>query len=91
MKNYRSTITAMACALMLAACANKLTNENLTKVKTGMTQSQVKELLGSPTRTESGATLGVEGATFYYTKSGAEVKIVFLNDSVITKSGSFSN
>jgi outer membrane protein assembly factor BamE (lipoprotein component of BamABCDE complex) len=91
MNTPRLLLTLIAATALLAACTSKLTNDNLNKIKTGMTQVQVKEVLGTPSRSETGSTLGVEGATFYYSKSGTEVKIVFLNDAVILKSGSFQN
>jgi hypothetical protein len=38
---------------------------------------------------ESGETLGIRGTTYYYEKKGVSVQIVFLNDAVMVKQGSF--
>lgn len=73
----------------LVACASKLTNENLAKVKTGMSESEVKAILGSPTQVETGEALGIRGTTYYYKSGDTQVKIVFVNDGVVTKEGSF--
>ena len=74
--------------VLLAGCGSKLTSENLGKVETGMTEQQVKEILGSPTRVETGTVLGVTGTTYYYKSGDKEVKIVFVNGKVMTKAGS---
>ncbi len=75
--------------LFLAGCASKLSNDNLNKVHNGMSTAEVQKILGKPTRVESGETLGIRGATFYYETKGASVQIVFLNDAVLVKQGSF--
>ena len=67
----------------------KMNSENLQKVKIGMSEKEVKGLLGSPTSITTGETLGIRGTTFHYKKGGSEVEVVFLNDGVITKSGEF--
>lgn len=87
MKSYR--LLLLLPVLALAACASKLTNDNLNKVHNGMSQAEVKKVLGNPTRVESSETLGIRGTTFYYDAKGASVQIVFLNDSVLVKQGSF--
>ncbi|SDU14671.1 Outer membrane protein assembly factor BamE, lipoprotein component of the BamABCDE complex [Verrucomicrobium sp. GAS474] len=80
---------ALVVALSLTACSSKLTNENLTKVKTGMSASEVEALLGKPASIETSETLGIRATTYYYKAGGAEVKISFLNDGVMVKEGSF--
>jgi hypothetical protein len=80
---------AMVLVLALGACGSKLTDENLAKVKNGMSSQQVKSILGKPTRTDKGKILGLEGTTYYYETGDAEVQISFLNDEVTVKLGSF--
>ncbi len=79
--------------LLLAGCdmfsGAKLTNANLDQVHNGMTDTQVESILGKPTRIETGETLGIRGTTFYYQKGGADVQIVFLNNGVMIKQGTF--
>ena len=84
----KNILILLMTAALLAGCG-KLSNENLSRVKTGMSEVEVKSILGKPSRTETGETLGIRGTTYYYESGGAEVKIVFLNDSVMVKEGSF--
>jgi hypothetical protein len=76
-------------AFALIACGSKLTDENLAKVKNGMSSQQVKSILGKPTRSDTAKILGLEGTTYYYETGDAEVQISFLNDEVTVKLGSF--
>lgn len=87
-----SHLLLVALSLCFFACSgpgSKVTSENYDKITTGMSKAQVEELIGKPTRLESGQMLGIEGVTYYYTTRKAEVKVVFLNDSVVSKDGSF--
>jgi len=84
----RGIFLAGAC-MLLAACAGKLNNDNLLKVKNGMTEAQVKEILGSPTKIDTGDVLGLHGSTFIYEKGKTTVQVHFINDSVVAKSGNF--
>ena len=76
-------------SFVIIACGQKLTNDNLLKVKNGMTETQVKQILGSPTKIDSGEVLGLRGSTFLYEKGKTKVQVNFINDSVVSKSGSF--
>jgi outer membrane protein assembly factor BamE (lipoprotein component of BamABCDE complex) len=85
-----SKLVALAVlAFALSACGSKLNNDNLAKVKNGMSTVEVKGILGQPTRVETGSILGLEGTTFYYEKHGSKVQISFINDQVTVKLGSF--
>jgi len=89
--SFRPLFLALVPAiLLLGGCDSaKLTNANLDQVHNGMTDSQVEAILGKPTRIETGETLGIRGTTFYYQKGGADVQIVFLNNGVMIKQGTF--
>ena len=69
---------------------NRVTRENYNKVKTGMTQQQVKDILGNPYEAKASgvSVLGVGGeATTLTWKSGDEsITITFVNDKVVTTS-----
>lgn len=88
-KNFSLIVVVALSATFLLGCVNKLSNENLSKVKNGQTEEEVKAILGKPDRVETGETLGLRGTTYYYSGHGAEVKVVFLNNSVMAKEGSF--
>jgi hypothetical protein len=88
-KRIISVMSVLACVALLAACSSKLTNENLSKVKSGMSEAQVLEILGKPTKIETGETLGIRGSSYLYEKGKTKVQITFVNDAVIGKSGNF--
>ncbi len=91
--NYKKTAGRLAAIVVLGfmviACGARLTNDNLLKVKNGMTEAQVKDILGGPTKVESGEVLGLRGSTYYYEKGKTRVQINFINDGVVSKTGSF--
>ncbi|HTU21004.1 MAG TPA: outer membrane protein assembly factor BamE [Gemmataceae bacterium] len=71
---------------------NKVTQENYNKINTGMTEAEVKAILGEPT--ESRPTQGNVHALVWHRKSargGASVQIVFQNGKVMMKQGVFMN
>jgi len=74
-------------ALLLTACASKLTRDNWAKIQKGMSTAQVKALLGSPSETQSRTVAGFVGLTYIYHKDDAEIKISFLDDHVTDKEG----
>lgn len=82
-------LVLLAVMLVMSACGTKLTDENLAKVKNGMTSAEVKSILGKPTRSDTAKILGLEGTTYYYEADGTEVQISFINDAVSVKLGSF--
>ncbi len=84
------TSLILAAALFIAACgASRLTNENLAKVTLGMKEDEVTQILGKPNRTDISETLGIRSTAFYYKQGDREVKIIFINDKVFSKEGSF--
>jgi uncharacterized protein YcfL len=85
----KKLITVVA-LLMLVACGSKLNQENLNKVQSGMTETEVKAALGSPTASESSSALGMTGSVYTYKSGENEVKITFVNGKVFTVAGSFS-
>jgi outer membrane protein assembly factor BamE (lipoprotein component of BamABCDE complex) len=84
---FRVVVLGVICFTFVAC--SKLNNQNLDKVKTGMKKAEVEAILGRPNRSESGSVLGIEGTTYYYKSGNSEVQVVFVNDSVMSKAGSF--
>jgi hypothetical protein len=89
---------ALVSTLALSACGGgsplTLTQENFNKVQNDMSQADVKQILGEPTRQES-KDIPIVGGTetdFYYTNpgNGSEVTIVFKNDKVQDKKGTIN-
>ncbi|MFH1067711.1 MAG: outer membrane protein assembly factor BamE [bacterium] len=88
-KNHILAFGAACALLVLAACNNQLTPQNLEKVQTGMTSAEVHAILGKPTEVKTSDMGFTSGTVNIYRKNNAEVQIIFLNDHVITKNGEF--
>ncbi|MDE1170026.1 MAG: hypothetical protein PW734_02270 [Verrucomicrobium sp.] len=94
------TLKAALCALVtvaLVACGGgsplTLTQANLDKIHDDMTPAEVKAILGSPTdsKSEPIPVVGGTQTTYVYRNDKSEAKIIFKNDQVKGKEGSFSN
>ena len=64
----------------------KLVFENL---EDGMTIDEVKSILGSPNDVQSADMLGFKSTSYSYHTKTSDVKIVFLNDKVMSTEGDF--
>ena len=89
MCNARSFVQVGAvmllCSALLVGCGSKVTQENFEKIHSGMTQAEVRAILGEPTES-SGIALGPLGGTSSTWKSnGNTIAIQFLNDKVVAK------
>jgi len=82
-------IGLVACVLVMTACGNKLTAENLVAVKPGMSPEEVRKILGKPHQVETGEMIGLSNTTFTYKKGDVQVVVGFINDKVTYKKGSF--
>lgn len=81
----RSLATAVALALLLAACS-KVTQDNYTKIRDGMTEQEVTALLGSATESGGMSVLGVSGGSSKWVAKDAAISIQFVNGKVVGKS-----
>ncbi len=54
-----------------------------------MSLDEVKSVLGSPSSVESADMLGFKSTTFLYHAKTTDVKVVFLNDKVMSSEGNF--
>lgn len=79
--SLRSLALLTVCVL-LAACS-KVTQENYSKISTGMPKAQVEQLLGSPT--ECSGALGMSSCTWGDQKSFISVQ--YAGDKVLIFSG----
>jgi len=83
-------------SLLLLGCGGgsplTLTQENLDKIHDDMTSSEVRGVLGSPTdsKDEPIPIVGGTQTTYTYRNDTSEVVIVFKNDQVKEKHGTFS-
>jgi SmpA / OmlA family len=88
-------ILCAALSLMLLGCGGgsplTLTQENLDKVQTDMSQNDVRAILGAPTesKTDPIPIVGGTQTTYVYRNDKSEVTLVFKNDQMKEKHGSF--
>ncbi|OGA16523.1 MAG: hypothetical protein A3I63_11595 [Betaproteobacteria bacterium RIFCSPLOWO2_02_FULL_66_14] len=81
----RVLVTAVALALLLAACS-KVTQENYAKIQDGMSEQEVLVLLGPATESGGLSVLGVSGGSSKWVAGGAVISIQFVNGKVVGKS-----
>jgi hypothetical protein len=78
-------VLAVAALLLLGACS-KVSQENFSKVRQGMTEHEVAAILGSPTESNSRDVLGISGTASRWVGSDAVISIRFVNGKVALKS-----
>jgi hypothetical protein len=72
-------------SLCLCSCSNRLTQENFDKVRTGMSEAEVKAILGEPTEAKS-VDIGIfSGTTSTWKGKGVTITIQFVNGKVMLK------
>lgn len=74
---------------VLVACDSKLTSDNFSLVKNGMTEDEVKNLIGKPSNVKAEEILGLSSTVYTYEKGETEAKVGFINGKVTHKSGKF--
>jgi hypothetical protein len=80
---------------LLSACGPRLSDSNLNQVRTDMSPKEVESILGQPTRIKAHELpLQTQMKTlpaqrYYYEQNGQTVELVFVNDKLVDKNGSF--
>ena len=88
-------ILCAALSLVLLGCGGSspltLNQDNLNKIQDDMSQNDVRSILGAPTesKTDPIPIVGGTQTTYTYRNDKSEVVIVFKNDQVKEKHGSF--
>ncbi len=72
-------------AVFLAACGEKLTQENFNKISNGMPYAEVVKILGEPKSSEGGGVFGITAGTSVWKGETHQIMIVFLNEKVTSK------
>ena len=71
--------------LCLAACGSRLNQENFDKIHDGMSQKEVREILGEPVDASGASFLGISSGEAVWKDDKTTITVHFLNDQVITK------
>jgi len=71
--------------LCLAACGSRLTQENFEKVREGMSQQEVRQILGEPADASGASFLGLSSGEAVWKDDKTTITIHFLNDRVVSK------
>ncbi|MEM6885386.1 MAG: hypothetical protein AAF571_10165 [Verrucomicrobiota bacterium] len=89
MKRALNTIFCSGMLALLVACGSKLTSDNFYLIKNGMTEEEVKALIGKPKSVKNDEMLGLSSTVYTYQKGESEAKVGFINGKVTHKSGKF--
>ena len=84
MRIHRSLGVAIL-LLCLAACGSRLNQENFDKIHEGMSQKEVREILGEPADASGGSILGISGGEAVWKDDKTTISVHFLNDKVVSK------
>ncbi|MBI4831505.1 MAG: outer membrane protein assembly factor BamE [Candidatus Lindowbacteria bacterium] len=83
---YLWMLVALVLILSVAiACRPRVTQASFDKVKIGMSEDEVKKILGPPTETSSIAIGGFSGAALTWTGKEGTIAIQFLNGKAQAK------
>ena len=86
---------AVLVMLAFTACGKRVTDSNLDCVKPDMSAKEVESILGQPTSIKTHElTLQTQMKTlpaqrYYYEQNGKTVELIFVNDKLIGKNGTF--
>ncbi|MDB5289063.1 MAG: hypothetical protein JWL69_304 [Phycisphaerales bacterium] len=77
-------VTAITIVSMVAlpGCGSKVNDEHYNKIKTGMTEAEVKDILGAPTTTETGTGL-ISGSKKEWKDGDKSIGVVFMDGKVL--------
>ena len=71
--------------LCLAACGARLSQENFDKIHQGMSQREVREILGEPVDASGASLLGFSSGEAVWKDDKTTITVHFLNDKVVSK------
>jgi outer membrane protein assembly factor BamE (lipoprotein component of BamABCDE complex) len=81
----RRSLGVAVLLLCLAACGSRLNQENVDKSREGMSQKEVRDILGEPVDAEGRSFLGFSSGEAVWKDEKTTITVHFLNDQVISK------
>ena len=90
MRRYRGIRLCLFAALLvlssfLVGCLSKVNKDNFDKIKTGMTEADVKDILGGPTESKGVNVAIVSGTNSTWKGPDGTITIQFVNGKVFAK------
>jgi hypothetical protein len=82
---FTGLITLWLITCFLTACGSNVDQASFNKIKTGMTQEEVKAILGSPTESSSMAVGKLSGTASEWKSKEGTITIQFINGKVKAK------
>jgi len=70
---------------LVVGCSSKVTQENYDKIHEGMSQDEVKAILGAPTESHDTSLGPISGGTWVWKGGGATITVQFLAGKVLAK------
>src|SRR5204862_6366227 len=71
--------------LCVAACGSRLSQENFDKIHEGMSQKEVREILGEPADASGASLIGPPSGEAVWKDDKTTITVHFLNDKVVSK------
>jgi hypothetical protein len=84
-RSARALTLPIIMALLLSACGSKISQENFNKIKDGMAEADVVNILGEPTESSSMGVAGLSGSSSTWKKDKTSITIQFVNGKVALK------
>lgn len=84
-------IIPLLLALMLLGCGSKLSNANFEKIQAGMSKAEVEAILGTPTKVTTQDIPLLSTSEYHYKRGDNEVRIIFVNEKVVSKQAQLQN
>ena len=71
--------------LCVAACGSRLSQENFDKIHEGMSQKEVRAILGDPVDASGASLLGLSSGEAVWKDDKTTITVHFLNDKLVSK------
>ncbi len=81
----RTLVVVFLVSIVVAACGSKVNQANFEKIQTGMTEDEVRKILGPPTETSSMSVMGLSGTSSKWESKSGAIVIQFFNGKVQIK------
>jgi hypothetical protein len=81
----KARIATFAAALIVLAACSKVTADNFARIQEGMSEAEVRAVLGSPTESSSTTVLGISGTASRWVAGDTVITVRFVNGKVALK------